>query len=137
MEIQDFRGNISMVHVIDVKRTTLTEQVADDYEQLGKQGRFSKKCIPRGYIPDLDWTIIHEDSDQPIKPVKQEEDPTKATTFLAAPSEVEGPPSSHLRSKTKQQTTSIQQEQLKCNPSTVDPPECNSPQTEVNKVQIA
>ena len=45
-----------MVHVTDMKSTTLTEQVADDYEQLGKQGRFSKKCIPRGYIPDLDWT---------------------------------------------------------------------------------
>ena len=61
MEIRDFRGNISMVHVIDVKRTTLTEQVVDDYEQLGKQGRFSKKCIPRGYIPDLYWTTIHKD----------------------------------------------------------------------------
>ena len=53
------------------------------------------------------------------------------------PSEVEGPPSSHLRSKNKQQTTSIQQEQPECNPSTVDPLECNPAQTEVNKVQIA
>ena len=137
VEIWDFRGNISMVHVTDVKRTTLMEQVADDYEQLGKQGRFSKKCIPRGYIPDLNWTTIHEDSDQPIRPVKQEEDPTETTTTPAAPSEVEGPPSSHLRSKTKQQTTSIEQEQLECNPSTVDPPERNPAQAEVNKVQIA
>ena len=96
-----------MVHVTDVKKTTLTEQVADDYEQLGKQGRFSKKCIPRGYIPDLDWTTIHEDLDQPIRPVKQEENPTKTTTTPAAPPEVEQPPSSHFRSKTKQQTTSI------------------------------
>ena len=88
-----------------MKRITLTEQVADDYEQLGKQGRFSKKCIPRGYIPDLDWTTIHEDLDQPIRPVKQEEDPTETTTTSAAPTEVKGPPSSHLRSKTKQQTT--------------------------------
>ena len=54
MEIWDFRGNISMVQVTDVKRTTLTEQVADDYEQLGREERFSKKCIPRGYIPRLD-----------------------------------------------------------------------------------
>ena len=69
-----------MVHITDVKRTTLTEQVADDYEQLAKQGRFSKKCIPRGYIPDLDWTTIHKDSDQPIRPVKQEEDPSETTT---------------------------------------------------------
>ena len=102
VETWDYRGNISMVHVTDVKRTTLKEQVAVDYEQLGKQGRFSKKCIQRDYIPDLNWTTIHKDSDQPIKPVKQEEDPTKATTSAAPPSKVEGPPSSHLRSKTKQ-----------------------------------
>ena len=126
-----------MVHVTDVKRTILTEQVADDYEQLGKQERFSKKCIPRGYIPDLDWTTIHEDSEQPIRPVKQEEDPTETTTTPAAPLEVKGPPSSHLRSKTKQQTTSIQQGQQEHNPPTVDPPECNPAQTEVNEVQVA
>ena len=46
IEIRDYRGNISMVHVTDVKKITLTEQVADEYEQLGKEGRFSKKCIP-------------------------------------------------------------------------------------------
>ena len=137
MEIRDFRGNILTVHVTDMKRTTLMEQVADDYEQLGKQGRFSKKCFPRSYIPDLDWTTTHEDSDQPIRPVKQEEDQTEATTTPAAPPVVEGPASSHLRSKTKQQTTSIQQGQLKCNQPTVDPLECNPAQTEVNEVQIA
>ena len=76
VEIRDYRGNISMVHVTDVKKITLTEQVADEYEQLGKEGRFSKKCIPRGYIPDFDWTMIHQDQDQPIKPIKQE-DPTE------------------------------------------------------------
>ena len=126
-----------MVHVTDVKRTTLMEQVADDYEQLGKQGRFSKMCIPRGNIPDLDWTTIHEDSDQPIRAVKQEEDLTETTTTPAAPPEVKGPPSSHLRSKTKQKITSIQQGQPECNPSSVYPPEFNPAQTEVNKVQIA
>ena len=30
----------------DMKKITLTEQVADEYEKLGKEGRFSKKCIP-------------------------------------------------------------------------------------------
>ena len=75
--------------------------------------------------------------DQPIRPVKQEEDPTETTTTPAAPLEVEGPPSSHLRSKTKQQTTSIQQGQPECNPPTVDPQEHNPAQTEVNEVQFA
>ena len=34
-----------MVHITDMKKITLTEQVADEYEKLGKEGRFSKKCI--------------------------------------------------------------------------------------------
>ena len=93
----------------------LMEQVADDYENLGKQGRFSKKCIPRDYIPDFDWTI-HEDQDQPIKPI-QDQDPTEDTTTPAAPTVVEGPPSSRLRSKTKQQSTSKEQEQPEHNPA--------------------
>ena len=87
-----------MVPVTDVKKITLMEQVADDYKKLGKQGRFSKKCIPRGYIPDFDWTTKHEDQDQPIKRIQQQ-DPTEDTTVPTAPTEVEGPPSSHLRLK--------------------------------------
>ena len=125
-----------MVHVTDVKKITLTEQVADEYEQLGKEGRFSKKCIPRGYIPDFDWTTIHQDQDQPIKSIKQQ-DPIKDTTTPAAPTEVEGPPSSHLRSKMKQQSTSNEQKQLEHNPSPMDPPEWNPAEIKVNTVDIA
>ena len=99
-----------MVHVTDVKKITLMEQVADEYEKLGKEGRFNKKCNPRGYILDFNWTTIHPSQDQPIKPIEQQ-DPTEDTTTPAAPTEVEGPPSSCLRSKTKQQTTSDKQEQ--------------------------
>ena len=105
-----------MVHITDVKKITLPEQAADDYENIGKQGRFSKKSIPRGYIPDFDWTTIHEDKDQPIKPIQQK-DPTEDTTAPAAPTEVEGPPSSCLRSKTKQQLTTREQGQPECNPA--------------------
>ena len=122
-----------MVHVTDVKKITLMEQVADDYENLGKQGRFSKKCIPRVYIPDFDWTTIHEDSDQPIKPIKQE-DPTEDAMTPAAPTELEGPPNSHVRSKTKQQLASCEPGQPECNPGQ---PERNPAQTEVNKVEVA
>ena len=84
-----------MVHVTDMKKITLMEQVADEYEKLSKEGRFSKKCIPRGYIPDFDWTTIHPSQNPPIKPI-QLQDPTEDTTTPAAPTEVEGPPSSHL-----------------------------------------
>ena len=135
VEIQGYRGNISMVHITDVKKITLMEQVADEYEKLGKEGRFSKKCIPGGYIPDFDWTTIHQGQDQPIKPIQQQ-DPTEDTTTPAAPTEVEGPPSSCLRSKTKQQHTSHKQEQLERNPTLMDPPECNLVEIEVNSINI-
>ena len=92
----------------DMKKITLMEQVAGDYENLDRQGRYSKKCIPRGYIPDFDWTTIHKGQDQPIKPIPQQ-DPTEDATTPAAPTEVEGPPSSCLRSKTKQQLTTRMQ----------------------------
>ena len=135
IEIRDYRGNISMVHITDMKKITLTEQVADEYEKLGKEGRFSKKCIPRGYIPDFDWTTIHPSQDLPIKPIQQQ-DPTEDTATPAAPTEVEGPSSSCLRSKTKQQHTSHKQEQPECNPTPMDPPECNPAEIEVNSVDI-
>ena len=136
VEIRDYRGNISMVHVTDVKKITLMEQVADEYENLSKEGRFSKKCIPRGYIPDFDWTTIHPSQDQPIKPIQQQ-DPTEDTTTPAAPTEVEGPPSSRLRSKTKQQHTSPTQEQPEHNPTPMDPPEHNPAEIEVNSIEIS
>ena len=124
-----------MVHVTDVKKITLMEHVADEYKNLGKEGRFSKKCIPRGYIPDFDWTTMHPSQDQPIKPIQQQ-DPTEDTTTPAAPTEVEGPPSSRLRSKTKQQHTYPTQEQPEHNPTSMDPPEHNPAEIEVNSVEI-
>ena len=93
---------------------------------LGKQMRFSKECIPRGYITDFNWTTIQADKDLPIKPIKRE-DPTEDTTAPAAPTEVEGLPSSHLRSKTKQQSATREQGQLECNPAQIEQGqlECN------------
>ena len=88
--------------------------------------------MPGGYIPDLDWTTIHDDPNQSIRPVKQEKDPKEPTVTPAAPTEVEGPPSSHLRYKTKQQSTTIKQEQLEHNPALLDLLECNHPKVEVN-----
>ena len=75
VDITDYRGNISMVHITDVKKT-LTDEV-DDYIQLCNKGRFTKKCVPRGYIPDLNWTTIHNDQDQPIKPINKKRIPPR------------------------------------------------------------
>ena len=70
-----------------------------------------------------------------IKPIQQQ-DPTEDTTTPAAPTEVEGPPSSRLRSKTKQQHTSHKQEQPECNPTPTDPLEHNPAEIEVNSIDI-
>ena len=82
-----------------------------------------------------DWTKIHPSQDQPIKPIQQQ-DPTEDTTTPAAPTEVEGPPRSRLRSKMKQQHTSHKQEQPERNPTPTDPPECNPAEIEVNSIDI-
>ena len=71
-----------------------------------------------------------------LKPIKQH-DPTEDTTTPAAPTEVEEPPTSHLRSKMKQQSTSNEQGQPECNPTPIDPPEHNPAKIEVNSVDIA
>ena len=88
------------------------------------------------YIPDFYLTTIHEGQDQPIKPIQQQ-DLTEDTTTPAAPTEVEGPPSSHLRSKTKQQSTTREWGQMECNPAQQGQLECNPAQIEVNTVEIA
>ena len=82
----------------------------------------------------MQHVCMHQD--QPFKLNKQQ-DPTEGTTTPAAPTEVEGPPSSHLRSKTKQQHTSNEQGQLECNPTPVDPLEHNPAETEVNSIDMA
>ena len=82
----------------------------------------------------IQYVYMHQD--QPLKPNNQQ-DPTKDTTTPAAPTEVEGPPSSCFRSKMKQQHTSNEQGQLECNPTPMDPPERNPAETEVNSIDIA
>ena len=74
--------------------------------------------------------------DQPFESNKQQ-DPTKDTTTPAAPTDIEGPPSSHLRSKTMQQHTSNEQGQPERNPTPVDLPERNPTEIEVNSIDIA
>ena len=45
VEIRDYRGNISMVHITDVKKITLTEQVADEYEKVAQKGDSAKSVF--------------------------------------------------------------------------------------------
>ena len=84
----------------------------------------------------ITYKYVYKHKDQPVKLIKQQ-DPTKDTTTPAAPTEVKGLPSSHLRSKTKQQSTSNEQGQLERNPTPMDLPERNPAEIEVNSVDIA
>ena len=43
VEIRDYRGNISMVHVTDMKKITLMEQVADEYEKTRQRREIQQK----------------------------------------------------------------------------------------------
>ena len=45
VKIRDYRGDISMVHVTDVKKITLIEQVADEHENSAKKGDSAKSVF--------------------------------------------------------------------------------------------
>ena len=76
-----------MVYITDVKKTTLTDQVADDYQKLCNEGRFTKKGMPKGCIPDINWTTVCDDPNQANKTRRGS---NKTTVTSAAPTEVEG-----------------------------------------------
>ena len=133
VDIRDYRGNISMVHITDVKKTTLTDQVADDNLQLCNEEHSQRSvCQEDTYLTSTGppYTMTR------IKSVKQEQDPTETTVTPATPAEFEGPPSSHLRSKTKQQSTKIKQGKPECNPTPLDLLEHNPARVEVNNIQV-
>ena len=119
----------------------MTEKVATQMKEIYNKGRRAKNLIPQGLLPDLGWeTNQQEEGSQPL-PVEKTMETTVTPT---APNQVEGPPSSQLRSKTKQLKPSKSPDPLKHNPAPVDPPECNltpvDPSNtiqEVNQVQTA
>ena len=100
-------------------------------KEIYNKGRTAKNLIPQCLLPDLGWkTDQQEEGRQPL-PVEK----TMETTVTPATShQVEGPPSSQLRSKTKQLKPSKASDPLECNPAPVDLP--NTIQ-EVNQVQTA
>ena len=104
------------------------EQVADDYE---------KGDSARSVFQEVTYqTLIGQQYMKTrINPSSQFNNRIQLRT-PTAPTEVEGPPSSHLRSKTKQQLTTREQGQLECNPAQQGQPECNPAQIEVNTVEI-
>ena len=108
----------------------MTEKVATQIKEIYNKGRTAKNLIPQGLLPDLGWkTDQQEEGRQPL-PIEKT---VETTVTPPTPTQVEGPPSSRLRSKTKQ-LNSITQDPPECNTAPVDPPTATQ---DVNQVQTA
>ena len=130
LQVSDKRGNLHNVHITDVRCINMTKKVTTQLEQMYNKGRTAKNLIPPGLIPDLGWNTDQQGPNrQPLPTEKQPE----VTATLITPTQVEGPPSSRLRSKTKKSNQNHQDpsEHIR---TPVDPPNMNH---EVNQVQTA
>ena len=107
------------------------EKVATQLKEIYNKGRTAKNLIPQGLLPDLGWKTDQQEEERQPLPVEKTMETTAATT---TPNQVEGPPSSQLRSTTKQLKPSKALDPPERNPAPVDPP--NTIQ-EVNQVQTA
>ena len=118
---------------MDVRHINMTEKVTTQLEQVYSTGRTAKNLIPQGLIPDLGWNTDQQGPNRQTLP--KEKQPEVAATQIM-PTQVEGPPSSRLQSKTSKHNLPYEQNQQ-------DPPECNrttvdlpSVTYEVNQLQI-
>ena len=115
LQVSDKRGKLHNVHITDVKRINMTEKVTTQLEQVYNKGRTAKNLIPQGLIPDLGWNTNQQGPRR--QPLPKEKQPEVAATQIM-PTQVEGPPSSRLRSKTNKNNLPHKQDQQ-------DPPERN------------
>ena len=94
---------------------TVHEKVATQLKQIYNKGRTAKNLIPPGLIPDLGWNTDQQGPNR--QPLPTEKQP-KVTATQIMPTQVEGPPSSRLQSKTSKNNLPYEQDQQ-------DPPERN------------
>ena len=134
LQVSDKRGKLHNVHITDVRRINMTEKVTTQLKQIYDTGRKAKDLIPQGLILDLGWNTDQQGTNR--QPLLKENQPEVAVT-QTTPIQVEGPPSSRLRSKTSKNNLPSEQDHQ-------DPPECNrtpvdlpSVTHEVNQVQTA
>ena len=134
LQVSDKRGKLHNVHITDVKRTNMTKKVTTQLEQIYNKGRIAKNLIPQGLILDLGWNTDQQGKNwQPLPKEKQPEVAVTQTT----PIQVEGPPSSRLRSRTNKNNLPHEQDHQdppERNRTPVDPPSATQ---EVNQVQTA
>ena len=115
LQVSDKRGKLHNVHITDVRRINMTEKVATQLNQVYNKGRTAKNLIPQGLIRDLGWNTDQQGTNR--QPLPKEKQPEVAATQIM-PTQVEGPPSSRLQSKTNKNNLPYEQDQQ-------DPPERN------------
>ena len=125
LQVSDKRGKLHNVHITDVRSINMTEKVATQLEQVYNKGRTAKNLIPQGLIPDLGWNMDQQGPNRQMLP-KEKQPEVAATQNM--PTQVDGPPSSRLRSKTNKHQLLHKQDQQ-------DPPECN--RTTMNLQNVA
>ena len=125
LQVLDKRGKLHNVHITDVRHINMTEKVTTQLEQVYRTGRTAKNLIPQGLIPDLGWNTDQQGPNRQTLP--KEKQPEVAATQIM-PTQVEGSPSSRLRSKTNKHKLPHKQDQQ-------DPPERNH--TTMNLPNIA
>ena len=107
--------------------------MATSSHDIYNKGRTAKNLIPPGLIPDLGWNTDQQGPNrQPLPTEKQPE----VTATQIMPTQVEGPPSSRLRSKTSKKNLPYEQDQQdppEHDRTTVDLPSITH---DVNQIQI-
>ena len=91
----------------------MTKKVATQLEQMYNKGRTAKNLIPPGLIPDLGWNTDQQGPNRQQLPTEKQ---PEVTATQITPTQVEGPPSSRLLSKTSKNNLTYEQDQQ-------DPPE--------------
>ena len=120
LQVSDKRGKLHNVHIMDVRCINMTKKVATQLEQIYNKGRTAKNLIPQGLIPDLGWNTDQQGPNR--QPLPTEKQPEVAATQIT-PTQVQGHPSSRLRSKTSKNNLPYEQDQqdpLEHNHITVD-----------------
>ena len=134
LQVSDKRGKLHNVHIMDVRKINMTEKVTTQLKEVYDKGRSAKNLIPQGRIPDLGWNTDQHGKERQQLPV---ETLPEATLTQTMPTQVEGPPSSRLRSKTRKNNLPKEQNHQdppERNHTPVDLPNINH---EVNQVQTA
>ena len=108
LQVSDKRGRLHNVHITDVRKINMTEKVATQLKEIYYKGRTAKKLIPQGLIPDLGWNTDQQGPNR--QPLPTEKQPEASATQIT-PTQVEGPPSSRLRSKTSKNNLPYEQDQ--------------------------